>query len=195
MLITKVDLLPCTHRSFLLGSTQRMHAAISEAFDSSGVKRWHLDETNNLLVISEREPTSQQSLPGVFSTVALDPLRERLQTDTRVAFTLHKACTVRNEYEKGKRGRQVVQRTEEAQQGWLLSRESQMGVEVEQARIVSRGTDRFTHGKGEIVLTWATFQGIAQVKDADVLWKAVCEGVGSKSGWGCGLLSVLPIAG
>ncbi|MFC6880175.1 MULTISPECIES: type I-E CRISPR-associated protein Cas6/Cse3/CasE [Actinomadura] len=107
-------------------------------------------------------------------------------------------------------------RTAAHQLNWLLKRTEKYGFQIPAARtdpgleilpldnstaapdvrILRRDRLSFTKAKRRhVVLHVATFQGRLQVTDTDLLTRALLNGIGPAKAYGCGLLTLAPLAG
>ncbi len=57
-----------------------------------------------------------------------------------------------------------------------------------------RETVRFQRQGSTVTLVTATYDGICEVTDADALRTALVAGIGRAKGYGCGLLTLAPVA-
>ena len=60
--------------------------------------------------------------------------------------------------------------------------------------VVQRETQRFKRGGSQVTIVRATFQGVLEVTSADALREALVNGVGRAKAYGCGLLTLAPVA-
>lgn len=106
---------------------------------------------------------------------------------------------------KQARSRQVAHRTVAQQLGWLLERQDQLGFRVPDARaseamgepvpdlrVVARNRLQFSRRgtSGRVTIQTATYEGRMEVRDPDLLRRAMVEGVGRAKAYGCGLLTL-----
>jgi CRISPR system Cascade subunit CasE len=66
--------------------------------------------------------------------------------------------------------------------------------DIPDATIMQRSTLRFRRGPGTITLSTATYEGILVVTDPQKLRAALINGIGRAKGYGCGLLTLAPVA-
>lgn len=106
---------------------------------------------------------------------------------------------------KQPRSRQVAHRTVAQQLGWLLERQDRLGFQIPEARasevmgepvpdvrVIARNRLQFSRrgGSGQVTIQTATYEGRMEVRDADLLRRAMVEGVGRAKAYGCGLLTL-----
>lgn len=192
MYLTRISLRPCSYFTFLKKSPQNLHAAVAEAFNGSQ-RRWRLDPSNNLWVVSGTTPVSPQSLPGDFDTRSLEPLHDALKVGQRVGFRL-KANPVKSIAQEQGRGKVHQLTKPEDQRLWLEERAERLGLNLESFQIVDAGTESFSRRGEKIGYTWCTFDGVGTVTDPEALMDSIVNGVGKKGGYGCGLFTIVPVA-
>ncbi len=95
----------------------------------------------------------------------------------------------------------------EHQEEWLVKRAATCGFTVPKSpegglslRVIERGTMRFGKGnsggrsKSQVTLGFATYEGVLEVGDADLLRTALINGIGRAKAYGCGLMTLAPRA-
>lgn len=102
------------------------------------------------------------------------------------------------------RGVRVPQRTVDQQLAWLLARVRRWGFELPvgssgtcDARLVSRQRLSFRKHDGAtspVVIETATFEGRVRIVDAATARRSLLEGVGRARAYGCGLVTLAPLA-
>lgn len=103
------------------------------------------------------------------------------------------------------RGVRVPHRTAEHQLGWLTSRVERWGFQLPEAEtgepdVLLVGRERLSFRRGRdragshVVLSTATFQGRLRVVDPDLARRSLLEGVGPARAYGCGLITLSPLA-
>lgn len=87
------------------------------------------------------------------------------------------------------------------QMDWLLNRAEDHGFRVASGSdgspiltVSQRHTERYERKKKRVTITTAMYDGILTVSDPDLLRHALCFGMGRAKGFGCGLLTVLPVS-
>lgn len=106
--------------------------------------------------------------------------------------------------ERSSRGRRVAHTTVAHQLDWLTSRIEGWGFEIPvgsagapDVALVGRETLRFRrtpNSTDRVTLSTATFEGRARVIDAEVARSRLLLGVGSARAYGCGLITLAPLA-
>jgi len=200
----------------LLGSPQRMHAAVMSAFPpgietESTYERvlWRVDSSPTataLYIASPARPdlthvVEQAGWPSgsdPWQTADLDPFLERLGVGQRWAFRLT-ANPVRSIRDPdGGRGSVRAHVTVGHQEDWLRERAKGWGFEPGLITVKGRGhasfgrrTDGVSH---HVTVATATYDGVLVVTDADLLRGAMRRGVGRAKAYGCGLISLAPLS-
>ena len=199
----------------LLGSPQRMHAAVMFAFPpgasaaaASERVLWRVDRsasTTTLYVSSPARPdlthvVEQAGWPSGtehWQTVDLDPFLGRLQAGQQWVFRLT-ANPVRSIRDPD-RGRGSVRAhvTVAQQESWLRDRAKGWGFEVEAVSVTGRRHATFgRHTDGtsnQVTVATATYDGVLAVADAELLRSAMTSGVGRAKAYGCGLITLAPL--
>jgi len=218
MYLTRMHLNPARRGTrSLLGSPQRMHAAVLCSFpptntEGKGRVLWRVDGEAHELMLYVSSPTRPDlthlveqagwpTAPDPWQTASLDPLFDRLASGQHWAFRLT-ANPVRSVLEPGKsRGKRYAHVTVAQQLDWLASRSSGWGFSISDtarptAEVIARRTvsfDRRSDGhRRQVTVATATFQGTLEVTDAPALAEAMREGMGRAKGYGCGLLTLAP---
>lgn len=202
---------------FLLGSPQAMHAAVLSGFPpgsalQSDVGRtlWRVDHRLDhaiwLCVVSPSRPdltniVEQAGWPtqSAWETREYTPLLSRLAEGQRWLFrlTANPVHTAALEDGSVKRLGHV---TVAQQQGWLVERAERFGFSVTQDAegspdmlVTRRERREFRRGNGRVTLSTAQFDGQLEVTDADALRGALTNGIGRAKGYGCGLMTLVPL--
>lgn len=221
MYLTRMHLNP-TRRGAraLVGSPQKMHAAVLSAFPPGtpteterGRVLWRLDVGQrhelSLLISSPAQPdlahvVEQAGWPtgkDHWQSAPLSRVTDRLETGQSWAFRLT-ANPVRSVAQGSGRGKRVAHVTVQHQLNWLIERSAEWGFalngphETVTADVVSRRILSFERrsdgGCRQITLTTVTYEGALTVQDPGVLRRAMGHGVGGAKGYGCGLLTLAP---
>lgn len=223
MYLTRMYLNPARRGTrALVGSPQRMHAAVLSAFQpgtptetASGRVLWRLDASKTheltLLISSPAKPdlshvVEQAGWPtgqDHWQSAPLSRLTERLKTGQSWAFRLT-ANPVRSVAQGSGRGKRVAHVTVQHQLDWLIERSADWGFGLNgpdgsiAADVVSRRGLSFERrsdgGRRQVTLTTATYEGVLTVRDPGTLRRAMGHGVGRAKGYGCGLLTLAPRA-
>lgn len=199
----------------LLGSPQRIHAAVMSSFPpgvesapSSARVLWRVDRSPNataLYVSSPARPdlthvVEQAGWPSgddPWQTADLDPFLDRLRAGQRWAFRLT-ANPVRSIRDRdGGRGSVRAHVTAGQQEIWLRERAKGWGFEPEVVAVRGRGHASFRrrtpHAKDTVTIATATYDGVLAVTDGDLLRAALRQGVGRAKAYGCGLITLAPL--
>lgn len=144
---------------------------------------------------------------GAWETRDYEPLLGRVEKGQQWQFRL-KANPVRKVIrDKGvKSGKDVIGTvqghvTAEQQAQWLFERAAQNGFSVcrdkngcPQLRVSQREKHSFSHAGSKATLATAVFDGVLEVEDAELFCRALRYGIGRAKAFGCGLLTVSPLA-
>lgn len=221
MYLTRMYLNPARRGTrALVGSPQRMHAAVLSAFPpgaptetESGRVLWRLDAGKahelTLLISSPAKPdlshvVEQAGWPtgqDHWQTAPLSRLTDRLEAGQCWAFRLT-ANPIRSVAQGSGRGKRVAHVTVRHQLAWLVDRSEDWGFAVVDqdegltADVVSRrglSFERDSDGdRRQVTLTTVTYEGLLTVTDAGRLRHAMGHGLGRAKGYGCGLLTLAP---
>lgn len=218
MFLTRMHINPARRGTrHLMGSPQRMHAAVMCAFPPGtptqtpeGRVLWRVDKGNDdrltLYVSSPGYPdltnlVEQAGWPASNTTwevAETKPLLERLSRDQTWMFRLTANPVHNVRTASGGRGKRLGHVTVGHQEQWLRDRASKWGFDLPEGVITvhSRRELRFARRTGGsdrwVTLTLATFDGLLRVTDADLLRDALTHGVGRAKGYGCGLITLAP---
>lgn len=192
------------------GEAYRDHALIWQLFPGDGVPRDFLFRSERgaagaavYYVISQRPP---QSVPGLFA-VQSKPYTPQLTEGEWLQFDLRANPTVSRGASGKKSQRHDVlmdakhQARSDADAGaeieaaalqWLLKRAPDWGLNVREDSLLTSGyvQHRLRHKGQRIEFSSLDYQGVAQVRDPQLLAAALMNGVGRARGFGCGLLLV-----
>jgi CRISPR system Cascade subunit CasE len=204
----------------LLGSPQAMHAAVLSSFPGALGDRtdrrvlWRLDPVPgamHLYVVSPEQPDfthliEQAGWPTLqtWQTREYDPFLDRLAAGQSWAFRLTANPTRARAAVDGKRSQRFGHVTVSQQQHWLVERCATAGIDVRPSSdmgeatdgvvVRERGTTRFRRGEGQVTLTIASFEGVLTVTDPGALRTTLTSGLGPAKAYGCGLLTLAPLA-
>lgn len=191
----------------LLGSPQAMHAAVLSGFPPGtepGRVLWRVDGAGtpqtSLLIVSAVAPDlthleEQAGWPSQPTTrsIRYDPLLDGLQVGQRWAFRLTANPTHRAHVDGRKK---IVAHVTAAKQAeWLEKRAESLGVVLGEDGqrsfdVIARDVRRFRRENATVTLAAATFAGVLQVSDPDLLRSALVGGIGRAKGYGCGLMTL-----
>lgn len=202
----------------LVSSAQRMHAAVLSCFVPGSCERnrmlWRLDRPEphrlDLYVVSPEAPSmdalvDQAGWPAqpVWRTADYEGFLARLKSGQRWVFRLRANPTRSTRVAQGKRGKRVPLLRTEDQATWLTSRAEHLGFRITEGehgpnlRISEQTMLRFgRHSDGQqrtVTMSTASFEGVLQVADPDLLRAALTSGIGAGKGYGCGLMTLAPV--
>lgn len=222
MYLTRFQMNPARRETLrLMGSPQRMHAAVLGTFPPAALDRattrvlWRLDEPSrherNLFIVSPVRPSLEDlqdrcgwSQEASWRTADYERLLHRLSVGQRWRFRLtgNPVRSVRTEH--GRRGSVSPHLTVDQQRQWLLERAVRHGffvVEGEhgsQVAVTRRDRESFDKGsdgqRQRATITRAQFDGVLQVHDPELLRHTLINGIGRAKAYGCGLLTLAPTA-
>lgn len=202
----------------LLASPHRLHAAVLAGFPAGhrepteqGRILWRLDQRSHqtlLYIVSPHQPdlTHLVEVAGWPATHGWDtrsylPLLDRLATGAQWAFRLAANPVHSRPTEPGVRGRRLAHVTVAQQTNWLLDRANRNGFTIPDTTgkepdiaVHARRTWRFPREGRTVTLATATFEGRLDTTDPDALRHALTHGIGPAKGYGCGLLTLAPLA-
>lgn len=199
----------------LLASQQRVHAAVLAGFGPGaepGRVLWRIDasrQRTELFIVSALPPdlthlVEETGWPtsATWETAAYQPFLDRLRGGQRWAFRLT-ANPVRrlSPPGHGARGQVKAHVTPAQQESWFLHRARDHGFSVPvgmlgtpEVVVAERRTARFSRrddvGAREVTVVMATFEGVLEVTDADLLRRSLTGGIGRAKAYGCGLLTL-----
>lgn len=198
-----------------------MHAAVMSSFVdiAAGSQRilWRLDPQGqgrtDLYVMSPDRPDfthvlEQAGWPTTqaWDSTAYQPFLDRLAAGQQWHFRLtanpvHKVRIAPDAVDT----KLVAHVTVKRQEQWLLDRAEKHGFRPVGAHggagkepdlvLVDRRIHRFRREENVVTLSVATFEGHLEVVDAPALRTALTSGVGRAKAYGCGLLTLAPVAG
>lgn len=204
----------------LLGSPQAMHAAVLSSFPGVLGDRsdrrvlWRLDPVPgavHLYVVSPEQPDfthliEQAGWPTLqtWQTREYEPFLDRLAAGQSWAFRLTANPTRARPAAEGRRSQRFGHVTVAQQQEWLLRRCGAAGFDVRAPSgsgdtadgvvVRERETTRFRRGEDQVTLTTASFEGVLTVTDPGALRTTLTGGLGPAKAYGCGLLTLAPLA-
>lgn len=134
-------------------------------------------------------------------------LLDRLEEGQHWAFRLRANPTRKVNEDKGRRHHDGVvgtiqgHVTEHQQEEWLIQRAAKHGFEVlenedrsRQLVLSQRGRGSFERKDKQITLVTAVYDGALSITDAHLFRQTLCFGIGRAKGFGCGLLTIAPVA-
>lgn len=219
--LTRVELNPQRRGARkLIGSAQAMHAAVEAGFPPSSRRSgdrnlWRLDAQgieHRLYVLSPSRPDfshlieqagwSTSSEPWL--TKPYNPLLERVENGSAWEFRLA-ANPIHQTLGKDGKSKKFAHVTVSQQLGWLLDKAEKSGFSLLHERtgepavtVVGREHLKFRRRKegqeAQVSIRRVTFEGALRVTDAELFRKALVQGVGRAKAYGCGLMTVVPLA-
>jgi CRISPR system Cascade subunit CasE len=165
----------------------------------------------HLYVISPEPPdfthlVEQAGWPTLptWQTREYEPFLDRLDVGQTWAFRLTANPTRARPAAEGQRSQRFGHVTVSQQQKWLVQRCGTAGFDVltpsgsgdsaDGVVVRERGTTRFRRGEGQVTLTTASFEGLLTVSDPGALRTTLTRGLGPAKAYGCGLLTLAPLA-
>lgn len=219
MFLTKIELDPGRRlaRKYL-GSPQVMHAVVlkaagSDEDDGAGRVLWRVDQghTTALYVQSPQVPDCSQILEdagfpgGQAQTLDYEPFLTRLAEGQVWGFRLTANPSRAISQGPGVRGKRSGHVTVEQQRQWLLTRASALGFSLVTTgtgdedtllTVVRRGRPVFGRDnpqqgtRDKVTINQTVYEGVLQVRDADVLRHSLVAGIGRSKAYGCGLMTL-----
>lgn len=200
----------------LLNSPQAMHAAVLSGFPpesgpvpDDGRVLWRVDRLQNAIWLYVSSPSApdfthiveQAGWPTqrAWETRDYTPFLSRLAAGQQWRFrlTANPVHAVRDAAGSAKRFGHV---TAAQQERWLLERSERNGFVVTvgangpDVAVTRRDRRVFRRESSTVTLDTAQFDGHLEVVDADALRRALREGIGRAKGYGCGLMTLAPLA-
>ncbi|WP_116114828.1 type I-E CRISPR-associated protein Cas6/Cse3/CasE [Austwickia chelonae] len=203
----------------LLGSPQRMHAAVLSCYPpeaSTGRVLWRVDRPQRhelcLYVVGSAEPdmtalVEQAGWPTTqtWQTTTYAPFLSRLSEGQAWRFRLaaNPVHVLRQEGER--RGKVVPHVTVHQQERWLREHGQGWGFEVLDppgsdeggVSVTGRHADAFTRRdpgdkdrRGRVTISRVQFDGVLTVTDADRFRESLVGGMGRAKAYGCGLMTL-----
>lgn len=202
----------------VLSSPERLHAVVARSFDpaqagSTDTQRvlWRMDEAHGrasrLYAVADRAPdiTVLGEQLGVdaaqVSTCSYEPFLDSLERGQEWGFRL-KANPTKSHPSGGnsQRGKRFPLTKIEDQLDWMLRKAGESGFHMpinrlEVPEVMVRETKRvsFNRRGGQVRLTLAVYEGVLAIDDPDLLRRAMTSGIGRAKGYGCGLLTLVPL--
>lgn len=201
----------------LLASPQAMHAAVLSSFPpADAVERedgarvlWRVDATPKpaLYIASPRLPDvghlqrqAGWETPEGGAVRPYGPFLDSIVDGGRYAFRLTANPTHAVRLAPDEPSRRMGHVTVAQQRRWLLDRMRGKGFAVAETAageadviVGARVVRTFRRGAGTVTLATATFDGVLDVVDAGVFRRALVAGIGPAKGYGCGLMTVVPV--
>ena len=188
-----------------LASPQRMHAIVATCFDKETIVQrplWRIDTLHGstyLLLVSGTKPDFSSMIEQLASpdsreaiTKNYDPFLDSIDVNDIYRFRLcaNPVHSVARESGESTRGKVYGHVTVEQQKEWLENRAKKYGFKIMSFDVTSRSVRRFKRQDQTVTLAVASYEGLLQVVDSDLLRKALVEGIGRAKAYGCGLLTL-----
>ena len=186
----------------LLGSLQVMHAAVEGCFNKgdSTRKLWRLDYLHHqpyVLILSQHAPDFTHFVEQFGFRDDLGEIRDCRQVMEQLAegqcyrfrFCGNPVHSIKESGKDG-RGRVVPHITVAQQEEWFRKKSEAAGFMLKQFSIVQRDVRKFNRQGKLVTLHTAVFEGVLQIKDAEVFKTAIASGIGRAKSYGCGLLTL-----
>lgn len=199
----------------LMTSPHYVHGAVEHCFPSARAQEvrprllWRIDaysgsDQYGLLLLSQERPVFDALIDRYGTgqdgeTKHYTPMIEKIQAGQRWRFRL-KANPVRcikNGEDvplDAKRGKLFAHVTEEQQKSWLIQRATGSGFHVHDVSIVHSQWHHFKKMKTTVRLRTATFEGVLEVRNAQLFQDALLHGIGRAKAYGCGLLTIMRVS-
>lgn len=203
----------------MLSNPQVMHAAIASAFppgslaEAGGRALWRIDthgrDEISLFIVSPTEPDLTHIVEqagwqtgAAWQTRDYSPVLDGLRVGSRYSFRLRANPVHSIRRGSSRDTKPVAHVTVRYQEQWLADRAHKHGFavvsgpyDVPSLSVVERGVMRFGKDGGrKVTIAHATFEGVLEVTDAALLRRALCEGIGRAKAYGCGLITLAPVA-
>ncbi|MFG1949298.1 type I-E CRISPR-associated protein Cas6/Cse3/CasE [Nonomuraea sp. NPDC048826] len=171
-----------------LGDQARAKAGVLYRYDETGTVGPHL-------LIQTGMPIDTTRLPQQYGSLAvrdLTPLLDALNTNMGIRYRIIANTAKRLGRNSDRPGKLVSLRGPEADQWWHARAEGN-GL-ILKTLISTSLPDVRSKGKDGVRHAATRFDGIALIKDPELVRQAVLKGIGRGKAYGCGLLSIAPLA-
>ena len=166
-------------------------------------KLWRIDSIQGrqyLLILSEEKPSlkalEKYGVEGSGETKTYDSFLASIQEGKKYRFRATLNPVVAKPIEGEKRGKPVPLLTIENQSRFLLDRAEKNGFSLNSDDFVIKERKFETlkkKGMKDTPISQVSYEGILSVTDAEQFRKTLCDGIGKKKAYGCGLLTVIPV--
>lgn len=188
-----------------LSSPSIFHGAVESSFTGERKRNlWRIDSLNDqlyLLILSESEPElsslcsqfGQDGLPGEIKSY--DMLIDRIKAGDKWRFrlTANPTKSVPDENNE-KRGKVLAHITTEYQKKWLIDKSAKNGFFVTEDSfdvVQSKWLRFYKKASKTVSLLSVTYEGILEVKDAELFKNALTNGIGRGKAYGMGLMTIM----
>lgn len=190
-----------------LSNPSFFHSAIESSFCGERKRRlWRIDSVGDdfyVLVLSDEQGDFTEMLSRFGEIDCVDYLDyarflEKLRVNQvwrfrLVANPVH-SVVEKETHSKGSRGKVKAHVTIEQQRNWLLGKQAEMGVELQEGAfdVVSRWWAKFRKKNNIhlVSLRMVAFEGTFRIVDVQKLRDALVQGIGRGKAYGCGLLTL-----
>lgn len=165
-------------------------------------KLWRVDQLNGkkyLLVVSPEKPDLQQlesyGVNGSARTKEYDGFLNSLSDGMKARFKVTLNPVISKRQEGNLRGRVLPYLSEEEQLKFLFNRAEKNGflLNTEDFFITERSFETLKKNQQkDLRLSKVTYEGVLEIKDANVFRKTLTEGFGKKKAYGFGMMTVIP---
>jgi CRISPR system Cascade subunit CasE len=207
MILTRVPIDRYNRKTLkALSSPNLFHGAVESSFEGERKRNlWRIDNLNGqmyLLLLSETKPDldsfcsqfgDEKCVP---ESANYDKLLDRIKAGDRFRFRLTANPTKSVKSGGGERGKVCAHITTDHQKKWLEEKAETNGFFVTENSfdVTESRWYRFKkkNVKGVTLLS-VTYEGILEVKDADLFRNALVHGIGREKAYGMGMLTVMSI--
>jgi len=220
MYLTRFDVNPARRQAkILLGSPQAMHSAVMHSFPPASLESaptgrvlWRLDRDDHRTQLYLTSPVppdlthlvEQTGWPttSTWQTRDYRPLLGRLATGQRWSFRVaaNPSHCIRTD-ESQRQTKPTAHITLAHQKNWLLHRAASRGFRVAEdpqgrpcLAVRDRALLRFERHGTTVSISTAVFDGELEITDADLVRHLLTHGLGRAKAYGCGLLTLAPLA-
>ncbi|TPR19559.1 type I-E CRISPR-associated protein Cas6/Cse3/CasE [Apilactobacillus timberlakei] len=167
-------------------------------------KLWRVDSLNNkkyLLIVSEKKPNKNNlekyGIKGTINTINYDNFLNKLNNgmNARFKMVLNPAYSKSTGKSSGKRGKVLQCLSYENQMRYLESRSLKNGFElIDSSYTVTHKSWEVLKksGKKACYIQKVCYEGRLVIKDIDIFKNLLCNGLGRKKAYGCGLITIIP---
>ena len=205
MYMTRLELDPMKRDTRkALAAPAMLHGAVEQAFEGARKRRlWRVDELNGrryLLIVSKDVPeltaAAAQFAPegATGETRSYDAFLSNIAAGSRWHFRLAANPTISRAGPADGRGKVYAHVTVRQQEQWLMDRAEKHGFQLEAGgfKVTRRGMLSFNKGaqRQRVTLGYCVFEGTLRVTDADLMRRALTEGIGRGKAYGLGMLTI-----
>ncbi|MCL1912945.1 MAG: type I-E CRISPR-associated protein Cas6/Cse3/CasE [Eubacteriaceae bacterium] len=187
-----------------ISSPQVLHALIEGCFEQKNRTLWRLDSLHGhlyLLIVSKGEPDFHRLSDQLCESGETGQTKDYasflsgIKNGQKLRFRLRGNPVYSTASTKGERGKVKPHVSEKYKREWLMKKSVQYGFELETDgfSILEAGQQKFYRNSKDkpVELTYAIFEGILTVLDADKFVDALTQGIGRGKAYGCGMMTVM----